>query len=227
MSEPRRLREEEVALILRRAADVEVRADLPPPESATLADLMRAAADAGLDPAEVRRAAAVLPSTGGGAAAAVFGAPDHRELRAFLEEAHLPEEPQALVRAAEAVVGRSGEVRGSDPRRFRWEERHLGGRTVLELEETRGGVAVRAAAHRAGHYLGGWFAALVGWATLSALTNLSAVLAPLLIVLAFLLVPIVAVRPLWRRADATTRRRLDRLVMDALRVVDRRSPGPS
>ncbi len=190
----------------------------------TLADVMRAAEEAGLDPTEVRRAAAILPQAGGGTASAVFGAPDHREVRAFLEGARLPTAPHELVRAAEAALGRSGAVRDSDPVRFRWEESHLGGRTSLELEESGGGVAVRASAHRAGHYLGAWFVALVGWATLSALTHLGAVLAPLLVVIGFLLAPILAVRPFWTRADAATRRRLDRLVMDALRVVDTAPP---
>jgi Flp pilus assembly protein TadB len=185
---------------------------------------MRAAEEAGLDPAEVRRAAAVLPPARGGLAAAVFGAPDRREVRAFLEDARLPEARHDLVRAAETALGRAGAVRDSDPVRFRWEESHLGGRTSLELEESGGGVAVRATADGAGHYLGAWFVALAGWATVSALANLGAVLAPLVVVLAFLFAPILAVRPFWTRADRRTRRRLDRLVMDALRVVDAAPP---
>ena len=227
MPESRRLPEDEVALILRRAAEVEVRPDLPVSGGSTLADVMRAAEEAGLDPAEVRRAAAILPAPQGGAAAALLGAPDRREVHAFLEGARLPGERQDVVRVAEAALGRSGEVHGGDPTRFRWEESHVGGRTSLELEETGGGVAVRATAHRGGHYLGGWFLGLAGWATLSALTHLSAVLAPLLVVLGFLLVPILAVRPFWTRSDAATRRRLERLVMDTLRVVDREPPDPT
>lgn len=221
MSEGRRLRDEEVALILRRAADVETRPELPAAGGATLAEVMRAAEEVGLDPGEVRRAAAILPVSSGGAAQVAFGAPDRREVRAFLEGARLTGERHDLVRLAEAALSRSGEVQESDPGRFRWEETHLGGRTVLELEETQGGVAVRATAHRAGHYLGGWFLGLVGWAVLSALTNLTAVMAPLLVVLGFLLVPTLAMRPFWTRSDRTTKHRLERLLMDTLRLVDR------
>lgn len=123
----RRLPEHEVDLILRRAADVEARSDLPVPGDATLEDLMRAAEEAGLDPAEVRRAAAVLPAAGGGLAAAIFGAPDRQDVRGFLEGTRLPEARQALVRAAEGTIGHAGEVIGSDPRRFLWQETHLGG----------------------------------------------------------------------------------------------------
>jgi len=224
VSEPRHLRDEEVALILRRAADVETRPELPVAGGSTLAEVMRAAEEAGLDPAEVRRAAAILPAPSGGLATVAFGAPDRREIQAFLEGAHLPAERHELVRAAQAALGRSGEVRTSDPARFRWEEVHLGGRTSLELEDTRGGVAVRATSHRAGHYLGGWFLGLVGWAALSALTNLTTTLPPLAAVLAFLLVPVLAVRPFWTRSDRATRRRLERLVMDTLRVVDQGAP---
>jgi hypothetical protein len=226
VSDARHLPEEEVALILRRAADVDARSNVPAAGASTLAEVMLAAAEAGLDPAEVRRAAAILPASPGGAATVVLGAPDRREVRAFLEDATIPEGRHELVRVAETALGRSGEARETDPTRFGWEEHHLGGWTSLELEEAPGGVAVRATAHRAGSYLGGWFLALVGWAALSAITNLAAVLAPLLVVLGFLLVPIVAVRPFWTRADAATRRRLERMVMDTLRVVDR-GAGPT
>jgi hypothetical protein len=227
VSERRQLRDDEVALILSRAADVESRPDLPLAGGSTLAEVMRAAEEAGLDPAEVRRAAAVLPAPSGGLATVAFGAPDRREVQAFLEDAHLPGERHELVHVAQAALGRSGEVRTSDPARFRWEETHLGGRTTVELEETRGGVSVRATAHRAGHYLGGWFLGLVGWATLSALTNLTATLAPLAVVLGFLLVPILAARPFWTRSDRATRRRLERLVMDTLRVIDQGGTPPT
>lgn len=215
----RRFREREVDLILRRAADVETRSDLPVPGDATLADLMRAAEEAGLDPAEVRRAAAILPPPSGGVSAAVFGAPDRRRVRAFLGGAHLPEARQDLVRTAEAATGRTGEVVESDRRRFLWQETHLGGRTRLELTEAEGGVEVRAASERAGHYLARWFSAFVAWAALSALTPLGS-LGPTAAVLGFLIGPIVLARPFWTRADAGTRRRLDRLVMDAMRLVD-------
>jgi len=215
----RRFREDEVTAILRRAADVEARPDLPAAGDATLDDLMRAAEDAGLDPAEVRRAAAVLPPSRGGAAAAIFGAPDRREVRALLEGVRLPEARQELVRVAERAAGRSGEVIDSDPRRFLWQETHLGGRTRMELVETDAGTEIRVSTDRAGHYLGRWFTTFVAWAALSALTPLGS-LGPVAAVLGFLVAPVVVVRPFWTRADAAVRRRLERAAMDAMRVVD-------
>jgi hypothetical protein len=220
----RRLSEDEVSAILRRAADVDARADLPSGRDSTLEDLMRAAEEVGLDPAEVRRAAAVLPPSTGGVAAAVFGAPDRREVRSFLQGARLPEARQDLVRASESAMGRAGEVVDSDPRRFLWQETHLGGRTRVELVETDAGTEIRVSSDRAGHYLGRWFSAFMAWAALSALTPLGS-LGPAVAVLGFLIAPIVLARPFWKRADAVTRRRLDRVVMDAMRVVDAGAGG--
>ena len=60
----RRFADEEVAAILRRASVRELGADLPSPHDPTLSDLMAAAAEVGLDPGEVRRAAAVVSGAG-------------------------------------------------------------------------------------------------------------------------------------------------------------------
>ena len=64
----RRFADDEVADILRRASVREAAVGLPSPHDPTLADLMVAAAEAGMDPAEVRRAAAVDVHRGGSVA---------------------------------------------------------------------------------------------------------------------------------------------------------------
>lgn len=218
-SPERRFRDDEVAAILARAASTETRADVPAPHDPTLADLMAAAADAGLDPAEVRRAAALVPPSGGGLASAALGAPDRREASAVLEGVRLPADRRALAREAERLTGRRGEVVASEPGRFLWEERHAGGRTTVSLVEEGGALELRAWADRAGHYLGLWFGGLVGWAVLSALTPLGAL--PLLgQALAFVVIPFLLARPLWVVSDRKVRARLERMVLDLARAAE-------
>jgi hypothetical protein len=234
-SPERRFRDDEVAGILARAASQETRTDLPAPHDPTLADLMAAAAGAGLDPAEVRRAAALVPSAGGGFASVALGGPDRREVSAALAGTRLPADHRALSREVERLTGRRGEVLTSEPGRFVWEERHVGGRTTVSLVEEGGALEVRASADRAGHYLGLWFGGLVEWALLSGLTPLGALpLAGQL--LAFLATPVLLARPFWTLSDRKARARLERLVLDLARAAeeagapaapDARLSGPS
>ena len=215
----RRFRDDEVAAILSRAASQETRTDLPAPHDPTLRDLMAAAADAGLDPAEVRRAAALVPSAGAGFAGVALGAPDRREAAAVLEDVRLPADTRALAREAERAAGRRGEVVTSEAGRFVWEERHLGGRTTVSLAEEGGALEVRASADRAGHYMGLWFGGLMGWALLSALTPLGAL--PLLgQALAFVVTPLLVARPFWVASDRKVRARLERTVLDLARAAE-------
>ncbi len=215
----RRFRDDEVAAILSRAAARETRTDLPAPHDPTLADLMAAAADAGLDPAEVRRAAALVPYPGGGFAGAALGAPDRREAAAVLEGVRLPSDTRPLVRAAERAAGRRGEVVASEPGRFMWEERHLGGGTTVSLVEEGGALEVRVSADRAGHYAGLWLGGLMGWAVLSALTPLGTL--PLAAqVIAFVATPFLVARPFWTLSDRKARARLERAVLDLVRTAE-------
>ena len=78
MSDPsphgrRRFDDEEVSLILRRAAELQEAQAAPGREGMTLADLEDVAREAGLDPALVRRAAAEVGSGGGSGAGAATG----------------------------------------------------------------------------------------------------------------------------------------------------------
>lgn len=217
----RRFRDDEVAAILTRAASQETRTDLPAPHDPTLADLMAAAADAGLDPADVRRAAALVPSAGGGFAGAALGAPDRRETTAVLEGVSLPSDTRLLAQEAERVTGRRGKVVASEPGRFLWEERHAGGGTTVSLVEEGGTLEIRASAERAGHYLGLWFGGLVGWAILSALTPMGAL--PLAgQVISFVATPFLLARPFWTVSDRKVRARLERMVLDLARAAEER-----
>ena len=220
----RRFTPEEADEVLRIAAAREVRAGVPSPHDSTLEDLMVAAAEVGLDPAAVRRAASIVPAPGGGLASVVLGGPDRRQVRAILEDAPLPGERTALVRASERLLGRRGEVLENDPERFVWRENHGVGRTTVELTGAGHDTEIRVEADRAGHYLVGWFAGLAGWGALSALTPLGA-LGPVVGVLSLLAVPFLLARPFWKRADKRLQRRLEDLTLELARVVEEEGPA--
>ena len=185
---------------------------------------MVAAAEVGLDPAAVRRAASIVPAPKGGLASVVLGAPDRRRVQAVLEDAPLPAERSELARASERLLGRRGEVLEDDSGRFVWRENHGIGRTTVELTGGGTGTEVRVEADRAGHYLAGWFAGLAGWGALSALTPLGA-LGPVGGVISLLAVPILLARPFWKRADKRLQRRLEDLTLELARVVEEEGPA--
>jgi len=215
----RRYGDDEVAAILARASTRESGAGLPAPHDPTLADLMAAAADAGLDPAEVRRAASLVAPAPGGTARVALGAPDRREALAVLEGVPFPTETHALVREAERATGRRGEVVEASPGRFLWQERHAGGGTEVSLTPAGDALEVRVRMDRAGDYGALWFGGLVGWAVLSALTPLGAL--PLLgKALGFMIAPFVVARPFWVASDRKAAARLERLALDLARVAE-------
>ena len=217
----RRYGDDEVAAILARASDREAGAGLPAPHDPTLADLMAAAAEAGLDPAEVRRAASLVVPASGGAARLALGAPDRREILAVLDGTPFPAGTHALAREAERAAGSRGEVVEDSPGHFVWRERHTGGGTEVSLTQTGDALEVRVRADRAGRYAALWFGGLVGWALLSALTPLGAL--PILgKALGFVIAPFVAARPFWVAADRKEAARLERLVLDLARVAEER-----
>jgi hypothetical protein len=220
----RRFTPEEVDEVLRIAAAREVRAGVPSPHDPTLEDLMVAAAEVGLDPGSVRRAASILPAPKGGFATVVLGAPDRRQVQAVLEDAPLPAERSELVRASERLLGRRGEVLEDDSERFVWRENHGIGRTTVELTGRGPGTEVRVEADRAGHYLAGWFAGLAGWGALSALSPLGA-LGPVGGALSLLAVPFLLARPFWKRADKRLQRRLEDLTLELAKVVEEDGPA--
>ncbi|MGD2153421.1 MAG: hypothetical protein PVG79_09140 [Gemmatimonadales bacterium] len=74
--EDRRYSDSEFALILRRAFELEERrAGAGPGDGLTLREIQAVAAEMGLDPASVERAAALLPAASAGMAVRIFGGP--------------------------------------------------------------------------------------------------------------------------------------------------------
>jgi len=220
----RRFRDEEVSAILARAASREARPDLPTPHDPTLSDLMAAAAEVGLDPAEVRRAAALQPPPPRRAVDVVLGAPDHREVTARLEGARIPVDTYELVRWAEAAFGTRGEVTESAPGRFEWRADGVGSRSRLTLVERDGALELTAASDRSGDYAGFLFMGLLAWMALAMMTPLGSV-PPLLQLLAFFATPPLVARPFWARASRRLQARLEGLALDVLRAADEAGPA--
>lgn len=219
----RRFLDEEVSAILARAAARESRPDLPAPHDPTLADLMAAAAEAGLDPAEVRRAAAVIPTAGESGLERILGAPARREIAAVLEGARIPADTPTVARWAQAALGGRGKVTSSGPEGFEWRSDGVLGRNSLALMERDGALALTVTTERGGYHLGLWFLGLAAWAALSAVTPLGAL--PLLgKLLAFLVTPIVVAHPFRATADRRLRARQERLALDVLRLAEASLP---
>lgn len=225
----RRLPDAEVKAILARAARTETAPGLPTPHDPTLTELMEAAEEAGLDPAAVRRAAALSPDPSGGLVRAIFGAPDRQAVTARLEGASVPEARDVLVRAAQEILERRGEVVESDPRGFLWKESHGVGRTTVRLEEAEGALEISVEADRAGHYLVYWLVGLMGWLMVTAALG-TAGLMPSLGALghaaALIGVPILFARPFWTRLGRRTARRLERLTMELARISEVEASSP-
>lgn len=220
---PRRFTGGEVDTILRRASLVETGPIPPSPHDATLDDLMAAAAEAGMDPAVVRRAAAVAPPAPDGPIARIAGASDRREISAYLGGASIPDDRAGLVRALERLFGHSGAVAESTPDLFVWRARG-DGRLTVELTASEGGTELRLRTERGARYLGLWLLGLAVWAAASALTPLGA-LGPLGFVVGLLTIPVLVARPLWVRSDRALRRRLEHGALELARVVEEAGAG--
>jgi hypothetical protein len=161
----RRFDDEEVARILERAAELEHRAPLAPPEISgmTLAQLEQVAAEAGIDPQHVRDAAVALeretrtPALPG---ASLLGAPMRLELERTVEgdiPAGAYETLAETIRATipnpgyVSTLGKSFEWNSANPQRaLRVTVTPRAGRTVIRIEE------------RFGNLVGGLFGGIVG-----------------------------------------------------------------
>lgn len=222
----RLLAPEDVERILARAARREMAA--PDPGTAlTLDELASAAAEAGLDPADVRRAARVRPAPHVPALSRfAFGAPARRRVGAHAPGATIPDDRQALVRAAEGGLGRAGEVRDNAPGRFLWREDHTLGRSIVEVLDTGEGVDVQVTTDRTGVFTLAWFAALIVVAVAAA-TIPGLAVGALGTALGLIVLPFVGVRPLWLRSDREVLRRLEDTVMEVLRVLDENADPPA
>ncbi len=216
MSESRRFAAGEIDAILRRAAQSEQTPHVPAKHDLTVTELMEVAREVGLDPMAVRRSASIEKIGGTSALAMTIGAPDRREVRATMHGG-LPDDRRGLARAAEKILGRTGDIVEDEPERFVWRESHGVGRTTVTVSGE-GASNVSIVADRTGHYLVHWFLGLLGWAGLSAIAPFS--VGPLAATLLLLVTPVLLARPLWARSDRATRAALDELAMELLRVAD-------
>ncbi len=216
MSESRQFAASEIDAILRRATQSEQTPHVPAKHDLTVTELMEVAREVGLDPLAVRRSASIEKIGGTGALAVIIGAPDRREVRATMHGG-LPDDRRGLARAAEKVLGRTGDIVEDEPERFVWRESHGVGRTTVTVSGE-GASNVSIVADRTGHYLVHWFLGLLGWAGLSAIAPFS--VGPLAATLLLLVTPVLLARPFWARSDRATRAALDELAMELLRVAD-------
>ena len=214
----------EVSRVLRLASesgDLTTRDD----EAPTLAHLEEAAREVGISPARVRRAAAIRPAPGTGAARVLLGAPDHRELEAVLPPRRSDQaaDRRAASQALERALGRAGRLQELDDG-FAWEEDHTLGRTRAVVREGADATEVRLTADRAGHYLASWFGGLVGWGLLAALTPLGS-LGPVGAAVGFLAAPFLLARPWWVAQDKRLQARLEAAMMGLLEGLEVESTG--
>ena len=218
-----RLREDEAGAILRRAAQRSLRRDLPSPHDLTLQGLMEVAAEVGLDPADVRRAAAVRPSSDSAVQRTVFGGQTGRTVRASSPHG-LPSSRTALVGAAEAVVGGSGKEVRSEADRWSWEAGGILGHTRATLRQADGGTEVVVSGNRTGAFAATYVPLLVGLGALSGTLGLfgavTATAGPLVALLGLFGVPLLLARPLFRRGDAEAADRMEQLTMELLRALE-------
>jgi hypothetical protein len=184
---------------------------------------MAAAAEAGLDPGEVRRAAALVHLDAGGIGAFGFGAPARRHARLMLDGTAMPADRHAIARAVEAAAGRPGVVEKDPKGRFVWRTRGAMGGMEVIVAPAGTGVEVRVAADRAGATAWLWLAGVAAWSALSAFTPLAAL--PMAAkLLGFVASPVAAALPFRAVADRRLRPRVERTTLDVARAVEALAP---
>lgn len=217
------LTDREVRLILARAARADARAAFTPGRSVTLPELMDAARQAGLDPEEVRRAAAIRPAAPEGVQVALLGAPLRRHARAAVSGEH-PVALNELGAAVQRALPEPGEAAVFADGSRRWIHGAGGTRTTVTLRPTEGGAEMEVEVDRAAGYAVGCFTALAGLlaaaAPLGGLAALYAALPPLVATLALVAAPFLILRPLLHRADQRSRAAVEDLMMALLRAAE-------
>jgi len=211
-----------VSAILQRASLVETHMALPAPYDPTVEDLVQAAREVDMDPALVRRAAAVVPVPESGPSVFLFGAEDRIRVHADLQ-APMPERRQSLVQAAEDALGGSGRVAESDPDGFVWNGAGTLVRSTVTLRKKGTGLSLEVQADRTGRYLLFWGSSFLTLATISgAVGGLAALgsMSPLLLFAVPALLPILVARPFWKRAQRRARERVELLAMELVRLIE-------
>lgn len=223
-----RFSEEETAMILRRATEVELRGSALPSGGHTLDELASIAREAGIDPEAVRRAARLVPARMDPIQKVFLGAPSHAHVRGRFP-GRLPE--AVVPRARDVIEGslqRTGELH-HDITGFLWREDHGVGRTWVRVRREDGETEVEVEVDRRGHLLG----LMVVLATLVALllqplggfTGLAAVLGPLLSVMAPVAVVLVGTRAFWPWLARPTLHRAEAAAMGVGGLVRPRPPA--
>ncbi|HEY0778511.1 MAG TPA: hypothetical protein VGD56_11155 [Gemmatirosa sp.] len=163
---PRRYSDQEVALILRRAAELQV--DEPGATGTSLADLEEIAREAGLDPALVRRAATDLATASPVAAASRFvGAPTRVHVERVVDGEVTADDLEALVGEVRRTFGEPGLV-STLGRTVTWSPtptqygHRMSGRRVFVTLTTRGGQTTIRAEEDLSATAGGIFGGLMG-----------------------------------------------------------------
>ena len=161
----RRFDDQEVSHILERAAELQHREPLTPPETSgmTLAELEQVATEAGIDPQHVRNAAAALEHdavTSGLSGVGLLGAPLRLELERTVDRELTPGAYEELAETIRntlsapghvSTLGKSFEWHSANPQRgLRVTITPRAGRTVIRIEE------------RFGNLLGGLMGGIVG-----------------------------------------------------------------
>lgn len=220
----RRFGDDEVRAILARASWREGSGSgLPAAHDPTLADLLAAAAEVGLDPGEVRRAAALIHLDVGGVGASVLGAPPRRRTLLVLDGTAMPADRHAIARAVEVAAGRPGVVQKDPKGRFVWRSRGAAGGVEVIVAPAGTGVEVRVAADRAGATAWIWLGGLAAWSALSAFTPLAAL--PMVAkLLGFVASPVVAALPFRAVGNRRLRPWVERTTLDVARAVEALAP---
>ena len=221
--EPRRFRDDEVLAILARASWREEGGTLPTPHDPTLDDLLAAAAEVGLDPGEVRRAAALVHLDPGGGGVSILGAAPRQRTRLMLDGTAMPTDRHAIARAVELAAGRPGVVEKDPKGRFVWRSRGAAGGMEVIVAPAGTGVEVRVAADRAGATAWIWLAGLAAWSALSAFTPL-ATLPMAAKLLGFVAAPVAAALPFRAVGDRRLVPWVERTTLDVARAVEALAP---
>ena len=104
----RRYTDDEVALILRRAAELGGETGPPRSEGLSLAEIQQVAREVGIDPATVARAAAALPTRKRDRLAAVLGGPMHVRLEATMPGRASDADLGRILQSIRRAAGRQG-----------------------------------------------------------------------------------------------------------------------
>ena len=227
-SATRRFTREETALILHRATEGEQRLETRLEDGLTLDEIARAAGDAGIDVAAVRRAAAITRTPADPFQTWLVVAPVNPMVRGVFAGSVPPERYDAARLAVESAMGRKGELE-VNATGFVWREEHGFGRTSVGVHGAGSSVEVIGEAERKGHLL----AVMFGFVTLVAVllqplggfAGLAALSHPLMAVLAPVGVVLAGTRLVWPALQQPMIRRLESAVLDVGAVAGGSGPA--